>query len=100
MSSSVDRPRKKAKPRTEPTARKYRRAAPISDTKSAARIVRNDREKPRSSDDRIVFPLRTSSFRRSKYTTYESTVIPTETMMPVTPDSVSVKPMTDPNHDV
>jgi hypothetical protein len=32
-----------------------------------------------------VFPERTSSFRRSKNTTYESTVTPTDTMMPAMP---------------
>ena len=43
--------------------------APMSETRSAARIVRNDRVKPTSSDDRTVRPERTSSLRRSKYTT-------------------------------
>ena len=38
-------------------------------------------------------PVRTSSFSRSKYTTYESTVTPTDTMRPVTPASVSVSPI-------
>ena len=63
----------------------------MSETRSAARIVRNARLKPRSTEERTVLPLRTSSFRRSKYTTYESTVMPTETMRPVTPASVSVR---------
>jgi hypothetical protein len=55
-------------------------------------IVRNDFRKPLSSDDRTVLPDLISSFRRSKYTTYESTVTPTDTMMPVTPASVSARP--------
>src|SRR5207245_11008303 len=36
----VDSPRKKANPRTDPTLRRYSNAAPMSDTRSAARIVR------------------------------------------------------------
>ena len=37
-------------------------------------------------------PVRTSSLSLSKYTTYESTVTPTDTMMPVTPANDSVSP--------
>ena len=45
-SSIVDRPRKKAKPRTEPTVRYHSTTAPISETRSAARIVRQALAKP------------------------------------------------------
>ena len=38
-------------------------------TTSAARIVRNARWKPRSTDERTVLPERISSLSRSKYTT-------------------------------
>ena len=62
----------------------------MSEATSAATIVRKIAVKPTSSDDRTVRPERTSSLSRSKYTTYESTVTPTETMMPVPPASVSV----------
>jgi hypothetical protein len=68
-SSSVDSPRKKAKPRTGPTVSTYSRKAPMKLETSAVRIVLNARWKPRSTDDRIVLPLRISSLRRSKYTT-------------------------------
>src|SRR5207244_4354701 len=39
-SSTVDRPRKKANPRTDPTVSRYRIKAARKDTKSAARMVR------------------------------------------------------------
>ena len=46
----------------------YSTPAPINDTRSAARIVRNDRVNARSTQARTVEPPRTSSFNRSKYT--------------------------------
>ena len=42
-------------------------------------------------------PLRCSSLIRSKNTMYESAVIPIDTMMPVTPASVSVVPWNSPS---
>ena len=68
-SIAVDRPRKNAKPRTELVAKAYSTAAPSSETRSAATIVRNDHAKPGSSEERTVLPVRTSSLSRSKYTT-------------------------------
>ena len=61
----VARPRKSAKPFTEPMASAHRAPAPISETRSAATIVRNERVKPRSTEERTVRPVRTSSFNRS-----------------------------------
>ena len=54
---SRETPRKNAKPRTDPIARRYSTAAPISDTRSAATIVRNERVNPRSTDERTVRPV-------------------------------------------
>jgi hypothetical protein len=68
-SRSVERPRKKAKPRTGPTVNQNRRAAPMKLEMSAARMVRNARAKERSVELRSVRPARSSSLRRSKYTT-------------------------------
>jgi hypothetical protein len=92
MSSSVERPRKKANPRTGPTVSRYSTAAPMKADVSAMRIVRNARLNPRSTEARTVRPARTSSFRRSKNTTYESTVTPIDTMMPVTPARLRASP--------
>ena len=55
-SIAVESPRKYAKPRTEPIASTYSTTAPISDTRSAATIVRNARRNPVSSDERTVLP--------------------------------------------
>ena len=68
-SMTVDRPRKKAKPRTEPTDRYHSTPAPISDTTSAATIVRHALLKLLGVEARSDLPERTSSLRRSKYTT-------------------------------
>ena len=48
--------------------RRARRAppAPMSDTRSAARMVWNDFSNARSTDERTVRPVRTSSFNFSK----------------------------------
>ena len=54
---------------TDPTLSTNSTTAARNDTKSAARIVRHVALKPRVAELRIVRPLRTSSFRRSKYTT-------------------------------
>ena len=92
MSEMVESARKNAKPRTEPTVSHQRITAPRRETVSAARMVRQALSKPRTAELRRVRPLCTSSFRRSKNTTYESTVTPMETMMPATPDRVSASP--------
>ena len=89
---SVDRPRKKAKPRTEPTVRYHSTRAPISDTMSATTMVCHAPAKPRWALLRIDRPARTSSFNRSKNTTYESTVTPTDTMRPAMPASDRARP--------
>jgi hypothetical protein len=68
-SSTVDSPRKKAKPRTEPTVSHHSTAAPRNDEVSAARMVRNARLKARSVELRSVRPALSSSLRRSKNTT-------------------------------
>ena len=91
-SHNVDRPRKKAKPRTEPTVRYHSTAAPISDTMSATTMVCQAPAKPRWALLRIDRPARTSSFNRSKNTTYESTVTPTDTIRPAIPASDSARP--------
>ena len=97
-SITVDRPRKNAKPRTLPIASTYSTTAPMSETRSAATMVRNERWNARSAHDRTVAPARSSSFSRSKYTTYESTVTPADTMMPVTPARVSASPCDCPRY--
>ena len=63
MSSSVDRPRVKAKPRTPPTETKYRMTAARNDTVSADRMVRRARTQARSTADRGVRPSLISSLR-------------------------------------
>ena len=65
----VEIPRKKAKPRTGPTVSRKSTVAPMKLEMSAARMVRNAREKARSVELRSVRPAFTSSLRRSKYTT-------------------------------
>jgi hypothetical protein len=64
--------------------------------KLAASTVRNARLNARSVEVRRVRPAFTSSLSRSKYTTYESTVTPIDTMMPVTPDNVRARPCVSP----
>ena len=91
-SSSVERPRKNANPRTAPTVSQKSNAAPMKDARSAATIVRHARLNAWSTAERTVLPVRTSSFMRSKYTMYESVVTPTDTTMPVTPARLSAKP--------
>ena len=71
----------------------------MNDTASAARTVRKAERKPLSTDERMVLPDRISSFNRSKYTTYESTVIPIDTMMPITPDRSRARPLLWPRYD-
>ena len=66
MSMIVERPRKKAKPFTLPTATKYRTMAASNETKSAAHTVRHALLKPRSTEVRMERPDRVSSFNRSK----------------------------------
>ena len=66
MSMIVERPRKKAKPFTFPTATRYRTIAASSDTKSAAHTVRHALLKPRSTEVRTERPDLVSSLRRSK----------------------------------
>src|SRR5207244_478961 len=58
-SIAVEIPRKSAKPLTELVAVTYSTTAPINETRSAATIVRNERAKPTSSEDRTVLPERT-----------------------------------------
>ncbi len=65
MSSPVDSARKKAKPRTGPTASQYSSAAPSSDAPSAFQIVLMALVKDLSTDERMVRPLRMSSRRCS-----------------------------------
>ena len=65
----MDRPRKKAKLRTEPTVRYQSTSAPINDTRSATRIVCHAPANARWVPLRIDLPARTSSFIRSKNTT-------------------------------
>ena len=55
-----------AKPRTDPTLRTNRTAAPMADTRLAARIVFQVAWNARVAELRSVRPWRTSSFRRSK----------------------------------
>ena len=64
----------------------------MSETASADRIVRRDRDQARGTALRALFPSRTSSFRRSKKTTNESAVTPMATMKPAMPARLSVKP--------
>ena len=66
-----------------------RTTAASNATTSAATIVRQMAAKLRGAALASERPWRVSSRMRSKYTTYESTVTPTETMMPVAPASVS-----------
>ena len=74
-------------------ATKYRITAARSDTKSAASTVRQAEWNPRSTLVRTLRPVRASSFKRSKYTMYESTVMPIETIRPVTPANVKLGAM-------
>ena len=68
-SRMVERPRKNANPRTEPTDRYHSTPAPMSETMSAARIVRHALLKLRGVEARKDLPARTSSFSRSRKTT-------------------------------
>src|SRR5690606_34279792 len=65
-SSSIDTPRKNAKPRTAPTVRKYKTNAPMSEARSALTMVLNAVANERSAEERGVRPSRTSSFMCSK----------------------------------
>ena len=60
---------------------------------SPLRMVEKAEGKAASTEDRTLLPLRYSSLMRSKYTMYESEVIPIDTTTPVTPASVSVVPL-------
>ena len=64
-STTVEMPRRRAKPRTGPTDRKYSRTAPIREATSALMMVPNDDPNERSTVLRKVRPLRTSSLRCS-----------------------------------
>ena len=62
------------------------------DTVSADKMVRRARTQARSTADLGVRPSLISSLRRSKNTTKESAVMPTETMKPAMPASERAKP--------
>ena len=96
-SMTVERPRVKAKPCTEPTVSSYRTTAAISVTMSEAMIVRRARIQPWRTAERSDLPSRSSSRNRSKNTTKESAVIPMATIRPATPSSERVKPISGPN---
>ncbi len=96
-SSSVVRPRVKAKPCTLPTDTRYSTAAHRKDTKSETRMVRRARGQARCTAGRSWAPSRTSSRMRSKYTMNESAVMPIATIAPQTAGRFSAKPTPAPS---
>ena len=100
MSMSVERPRKNANPRTAPTVSHHSTNAPMSDTVSATRMVRHAAVNSRCAEFYRRLPDRRESINLSKKTTYESTVTPTDKMIPAVPASVSARPFVRDSHEM
>src|SRR4029077_5307835 len=81
-----------AKPFTVPVPSQYSTAAPTIVVTCESKTVVNARLKPTLTAARIVRPAHSSSFMRSKMSTFASTAMPMDSTKPAIPGSVRTTP--------